>query len=175
MSEIILLLSDEVSIHGYYRDHIVPLDRRFSKYTLGDNRTVVCPLHDDHDPSLGVIKNKDKTDRFHCFGCGASGTVVDLHRRIQGKYKNTTMNEDQASKDLARMYDIDLSELATKIKDRMAKWRDREIKISRGIGMFSIVDFSQGLREFKSGKSSRVEVDRLMAKALITEGVKALV
>ena len=43
----------------------------------------LCPFHDDHHPSLKLDQ------RFYCFGCGASGDVIDfaatsfisLHRR----------------------------------------------------------------------------------------------
>ena len=35
-----------------------------------------CPFHDDRHPSMKVDK------RFHCFGCGADGDVIDLVRRL---------------------------------------------------------------------------------------------
>lgn len=36
----------------------------------------VCPFHDDHTPSL-------KLDwRYYCFGCGASGDVIDFTARL---------------------------------------------------------------------------------------------
>ncbi len=35
-----------------------------------------CPFHDDHHPSLKLDK------RFHCFGCGEDGDVIDLTARL---------------------------------------------------------------------------------------------
>lgn len=35
----------------------------------------LCPLHDDHNPSF--IVDADRT-RFHCFGCGRGGSVLDF-------------------------------------------------------------------------------------------------
>ncbi len=38
-----------------------------------------CPFHDDGTPSLSVDA---VPDRFHCFGCGASGDVIDFIGRL---------------------------------------------------------------------------------------------
>ncbi|MFC7597582.1 CHC2 zinc finger domain-containing protein [Terrabacter sp. GCM10028922] len=40
-----------------------------------------CPFHEDTTPSLSV---DGVPDRFHCFGCGASGDVVDFIQRLHG-------------------------------------------------------------------------------------------
>lgn len=40
-----------------------------------------CPFHDDHTASLSV---GGVPDRFHCFGCGASGDVIDYLARLHG-------------------------------------------------------------------------------------------
>ena len=40
-----------------------------------------CPFHDDATPSLSV---DGVPDRFHCFGCGASGDVIDFVQRTRG-------------------------------------------------------------------------------------------
>jgi hypothetical protein len=36
-----------------------------------------CPFHDDHNPSLKLNQNY-----FYCFGCGATGDVIDLTARL---------------------------------------------------------------------------------------------
>jgi DNA primase len=40
-----------------------------------------CPFHDDSTPSLSV---GGVADRFHCFGCGAGGDVIDWVQRTAG-------------------------------------------------------------------------------------------
>ena len=47
-------------------------------YGLKVNRNGMarCPFHDDHHPSMKV------DERFHCFGCGADGDVVDFTARL---------------------------------------------------------------------------------------------
>ena len=62
------------NIPDYYERYVKPLDKRFSEYSLYSSRTVICPLHNDTDPSLGLINHRFLTDVkiYHCFGCGAS-------------------------------------------------------------------------------------------------------
>ena len=42
------------------------------------NNMVSCPFHNDRTPSMKV------DNRFHCFGCGADGDVIDFVSRIFG-------------------------------------------------------------------------------------------
>jgi len=39
----------------------------------------ICPFHDDHNPSLCVIPD---SDRWKCFGCGATGDAVEFVRLL---------------------------------------------------------------------------------------------
>ena len=41
------------------------------------NRMALCPFHDDHNPSLLLTE-----DHFYCFGCQASGDVIDFTARL---------------------------------------------------------------------------------------------
>ena len=49
-------------------------------YGLPVNRSGMarCPFHEDHNPSMKV------DDRFYCFGCHASGDVIDFTTRLFG-------------------------------------------------------------------------------------------
>ena len=40
--------------------------------TVNSHGMALCPFHDDHDPSMKL------DDRFHCFGCGEDGDVIDF-------------------------------------------------------------------------------------------------
>ena len=42
------------------------------------NNMASCPFHKDKTPSMKVDK------RFHCFGCGADGDVIDFVSRLYG-------------------------------------------------------------------------------------------
>jgi len=42
------------------------------------NGMCVCPFHNDKNPSMKVDR------RFYCFGCGATGDVIDFVSRLHG-------------------------------------------------------------------------------------------
>ena len=41
------------------------------------NGMVCCPFHEDHTPSM-----KLNDTYYYCFGCGATGDVIDLTARL---------------------------------------------------------------------------------------------
>ena len=43
-----------------------------------------CPFHAEATPSFTIFPGKDHVERFHCFGCGAHGDVIDFVRKIKG-------------------------------------------------------------------------------------------
>ena len=47
----------------------------------GRVRQGLCPFHDETAGSFTVYGD---TARFHCFGCGASGDVLDFVQRLEG-------------------------------------------------------------------------------------------
>ncbi len=53
-----------------------------------------CIFHEDHTPSMKIDK------RFHCFGCGADGDVIDFTARLF----DLTLNE--AAEKLANDFHI---------------------------------------------------------------------
>ncbi len=42
---------------------------------------VVCPFHDDTDPSLSL---SDEKNVFYCFGCHAKGDLIEFARKMEG-------------------------------------------------------------------------------------------
>ena len=54
-----------------------------------------CPFHEDHNPSMKV------DDRFYCFGCHASGDVIDFTARLFG------ISLKDAAKKLSEDFGID--------------------------------------------------------------------
>ena len=57
----------------------VPVRQAAEHYGLRVNRSgmTCCPFHNDRNPSL-----KLNEDYFYCFGCGATGDVIDLVARL---------------------------------------------------------------------------------------------
>jgi hypothetical protein len=54
-------------------------------FLKGDRRTgmCLCPIHDDHNPSLSVSSGDKVAVVVHCFGCGNDAAVID-HLRANG-------------------------------------------------------------------------------------------
>jgi DNA primase len=42
---------------------------------------ILCPFHRESDPSCRIDQDRN---RFHCFGCGAKGSVLDFVARLEG-------------------------------------------------------------------------------------------
>ena len=51
--------------------------------TVNSRGMALCPFHDDHNPSMKL------DERFHCFGCGEDGDVIDF----TAKFFNLTLRE----------------------------------------------------------------------------------
>lgn len=64
-----------------------------SKVNRGD--MICCPFHDDRHPSMKLNK-----DYFYCFGCGATGDVIDFVARLFG------LSSYEAAKKLAYDFGI---------------------------------------------------------------------
>lgn len=67
------------------------------RYGLSVNQSgmVRCPFHEDHNPSMKV------DDRFYCFGCHATGDVIDFTAKLFG------ISIKDAAKKLAEDFGID--------------------------------------------------------------------
>ncbi|MGX1353341.1 putative P-loop ATPase [Bradyrhizobium elkanii] len=50
----------------------------------GDEFLACCPFHAEDTASFTIFVGKDKVQRFHCFGCGERGDVMDFVQRIKG-------------------------------------------------------------------------------------------
>ncbi len=67
----------------------------------GRNHVGLCPFHNEKTPSFSVNAERGF---FHCFGCGAGGTVFDFVMRLEG------LTFPEAVQSLARRYGVTLPE-----------------------------------------------------------------
>ena len=65
-------------------------------YKVNRGDTICCPFHDDRHPSMKLNR-----DYFYCFGCGATGDVIDFVARLFG------LSSYEAAKKLAYDFGID--------------------------------------------------------------------
>lgn len=93
---------------------------------VGRNGMACCPFHDDRHPSMKLNK-----DYFYCFGCGATGDVIELVSRLFG------LSAYEAAQKLAYDFGIDPDKPPSaaakhKTKYQMAKaFREDELYCQR--------------------------------------------
>ena len=68
---------------------IVAKDIKLKK--KGHEYVGLCPIHNEKSPSFTIFQNSEK-DRYHCFGCGASGDVVDYIESTRGLNKKEAID-----------------------------------------------------------------------------------
>jgi DNA primase len=76
---------------------------------LNDDNKMLCPFHDEAKPSLDFNLKKNI---FYCFGCGATGSIIDFVARYEGI---TTL---QATTTIAKILKISSSSLPIEIKNK---------------------------------------------------------
>jgi DNA primase len=81
----------------------------------GRNFVGLCPFHNEKTPSFSVNAERGF---FHCFGCGAGGTVFDFVMRVEGLTFLETLQS------LARRYGITLPEATGRSQGAPAGERD---------------------------------------------------
>ena len=99
----------------------------------------LCPFHGEKDPSFTV---SDEKQIFHCFGCGASGSVFDFLMRSRN------LSFAEAVKELANRYSIPLPQRQeTGREKRMRELAER----LRRVNELAAAYFNQVLLDENSG------------------------
>ncbi|MBB3311778.1 hypothetical protein FHT78_003543 [Rhizobium sp. BK196] len=50
----------------------------------GQEFSACCPFHAEDTPSFTIFAGQDGVERFHCFGCGRKGDVLDFVQQVRG-------------------------------------------------------------------------------------------
>lgn len=94
-----------------------------------------CPFHDDRTPSM-----KLNEEYFYCFGCGASGDVIDLAARLFG------LSGYEAAKKLAA--DFGITEQKPSVLARLKRSKSQAELESRSFRVLG--DYLQILQDWKA-------------------------
>src|SRR6185295_16453490 len=78
------------------------IGRKVKLVRRGRNYTGLCPFHNEKTPSFSVNAERGF---YHCFGCGAGGTVFNFMMKIEG------LSFPEAIRSLATRYGVTLPEL----------------------------------------------------------------
>lgn len=135
-------------IREYYEKVVIPINP--SKYKIKSGKMFVCPVHNDHDPSLGIIKSK-KGDICHCFGCNFWGNVVELHQRVSKRHFKKYLSEEEAIAELCKIFNIKRESLPV-TGSNANKEEVQELALDEAIDNFDIGDFQRLIYEGKKEK-----------------------
>ncbi len=102
----------EVDIINLYQDLS---GNTISNYN--NNVNCIIPGHSDKTPSMKLYPT---TNTFHCFGCGAGGSVIDLVAEVHG-----IASPLEAAKWLADRYNINYDDLSPEAKEKIKKKQSR--------------------------------------------------
>lgn len=78
------------------------------------NTMVSCPFHDDHTPSMRLYD-----DHYYCFGCGATGDVINLTAKL------LDLPAYAATKKLAADFNIPDTTTQDRTKAQQFRWKER--------------------------------------------------
>lgn len=105
---------------------------------------------------MGFIHGKDGVEKFHCFGCGRAGDVVDLHMGIRG-----TKDEEKALKEVCDILGVEYKEALSE-KEEINLFYDRLSKIRTYNTSSTEASFSRYLRQ----AGSKEERNRVLLNTL---------
>lgn len=153
-------------IEAYYKKIVVPLDK---KYRYTKKGKYVCCLHDDTDPSLGIIATKNKGEIFHCFGCNSWGDIVTFHKRVSLKFFKKSLDDELCKRELCEIFSIDYSSLPKEeiiIENVRDKDIRKELAIREALTRYDISDFRDNLISGKMEGRSLGYFNTLLIKIL---------
>lgn len=153
------------NIPDYYDKVIADLEPKFKQHSLNNERLAICPLHDDHDPSFGLINHRfiKGVKIYHCFGCGSTGTVIRLHQLIQQKYFNRSITDDESCRELADLFQIDISEYdGVSEEDYDAKYMQSMRKLNHLIkDSYTMQDYELEVRQARASQDRGIILDKV--------------
>lgn len=112
----------------------VPLTVAISRYGIELYKDrIVCPFHNDDNPSCFV---SDERKTYHCFGCKAKGTVVEFVRDYERIYgDNKQFSQVDAINKIAERYTIEIPDL----EDRTMPEPERRVRKKREVDTQRII------------------------------------
>lgn len=110
------------------------------------NGMAVCPFHDDRNPSMKVDK------RFHCFGCGADGDVIDFTAKLYN------LSPKEAAEKLAQDFGLTYDSHAPVKKQYVRQKTDAQIFKEKEQRCFrALADYHHQLQRWKTEYAPSIE------------------
>ena len=112
---------------------------------VGRSGMACCPFHDDRHPSMKV------DDRFHCFGCGADGDVIDFTARLYD------LSPKEAAEKLAQDFGLSYDNKAPPRRSYVRQKSEAQVrKEKREHGWRVLTDYYHLLRKWEADYSPKM-------------------
>ena len=112
---------------------------------VGRGGMACCPFHDDRHPSMKV------DTRFHCFGCGADGDVIDFTARLYD------LSPKEAAEKLAQDFGLSYDNKAPPRRSYVRQKSEAQVrKEKREHGWRVLTDYYHLLRKWEADYSPRM-------------------
>ena len=120
------------------------------------NSMACCPFHDDKNPSM-----KLNEEYFYCFGCGATGDVIDLTARIY----NLSPKEaaEKLAQDFGLIYDSQAPPRRNYVRQKTEAQKFQE---SRDHAFRVLADYFHLLRKWETGYTPKTPVEPMHPRFL---------
>ncbi|MFW5891109.1 MAG: CHC2 zinc finger domain-containing protein, partial [bacterium] len=141
------------SILDYLRSKGVKIHER------GDRLFIVCPFHSDNDPSL-LIDTKNGHEKFYCFGCKKSGTIIDFYSHYEGKSIGETI--DELKKGIN--FEFDISNMLKEFDSNEKQDEFYELNVLISIHCFEYLSLLKNKLDYSIVKKEFKKVDQLYQK-----------
>ena len=112
---------------------------------VGRSGMACCPFHDDRHPSMKV------DTRFHCFGCGADGDVIDFTARLYD------LSPKEAAEKLAQDFGLSYDNKAPPRRSYVRQKSEAQVrKEKREHGWRVLTDYYHLLRKWEADYSPKM-------------------
>lgn len=127
---------------------ITDVARHYGVQVVRGNKAY-CPFHPDKTPSMSFY---DGNQKFHCFGCGAGGDVIDLVQKLLNLSKMEALRE--LNDDFRLGLDLDTPPSPEKVRmaiaDRRRRQHEKELFRQWEAGSFLILSgYCRALQRWK--------------------------
>lgn len=153
----------------YYDKEVGKLAEKYRDKSWRDVKVVVCPLHNDHDASFGLLTDRAHRNmkRYHCFGCGAHGNIIDLHRELVKQNEGRNLTSLESARELAKMFDIDISEdeldaISDSIIATMTEEKERVSLLLANRTRPSVRNYQKNFKQLRNAKEKGASADTLI-------------
>lgn len=157
-------LREKLDLIDYYNVEIARLGGKYNREVDKGAKAVLCPFHDDNNPSLSIYRGKDGLMRYHCFACGGGGGVIEVHKRLNRERYKRELSREEVIEELSRKFGIELKEEEEEEgkKESIFARAKRELQIEREekprgyIGIVEYREANERLIGYKLTKSQKI-------------------